>query len=286
MPSLREPSMKAEESAVIFDIQRGSAVDGPGLRTTVFFKGCNLRCRWCHNPESWQREPQILVYPGKCTGCGKCARVCPHAMEQCDLCGWCALLCPQDARRLCGRTYTVAEVMEQVEKDRAYYRNTGGGVTFSGGECMLWPGFLTQALRACREAGIHTAVDTAGAVPWERFQQILPYTDLFLYDVKCVTEELHRELTGVSNRLILENLRRLAAQAEVLVRVPVIPGANDRPGELERTAALLRELGLTGTELLPYHQLGEGKYPALGLAYTPFATPTPEQMAAYRRLFA
>ena len=199
--------------ATIFDIERSSYVDGPGIRTTVFFKGCNLRCAWCHNPESQSAKPQMMFYKNKCTGCGKCREKCPHNLELCDLCGKCSLFCPQDARDICGKEYTVDEVLKEVLKDKVFYETSGGGVTFSGGECMLQIEFLTKILKACKENGIHTAVDTAGHVPYERFEQILPYTDLFLYDVKCFDSEKHRQYAGVGNGLILENLKKLLAKS-------------------------------------------------------------------------
>ena len=152
--------------AMIFDIQRNSFVDGPGIRTTVFFKGCNLRCKWCHNPESQSFEKQMLFYKDKCTGCGKCREVCPNHLQSCDFCGKCELYCPAEARKICGREYTSDEVLAEVIKDKAFYDNSGGGVTFSGGECMLQLDFLREILEKCKSAGIHTAVDTAGNVPW------------------------------------------------------------------------------------------------------------------------
>ena len=195
------------KTATIFDIERNSYVDGPGIRTTVFFKGCNLHCSWCHNPESQSPKPQMLVYKNKCTGCGKCKEKCPNALKKCELCGRCTLYCPHDARDICGKEYTVDEVMREILKDKLFYENSGGGVTFSGGECMLQIDFLEEILKACKENGIHTAVDTAGHVPYERFEQILPYTDLFLYDVKCFDSDKHKQYTGVENQLILKNLK-------------------------------------------------------------------------------
>ena len=167
--------------ATIFDIVRGSYVDGPGIRTTVFFKGCNLKCKWCHNPESQSPKKQVLFYKDKCTGCGTCKVVCPYNFNECDFCGKCALLCPNNAREICGKEYTVEEVLTEILKDKDYYCKTGG-VTFSGGECMLQIDFLLEILKQCKQNGIHTAVDTAGNVPWDNFQRIIPYVDLFLYD--------------------------------------------------------------------------------------------------------
>lgn len=274
---------------MIFDIQHGSLVDGPGWRTTVFFKGCNLRCRWCHNPEGISPAPQLLFYRDRCIGCGLCREVCPRKTpdEPCRLCGACAYYCQKEARRLCGKTYTVAALFEEITADRAFFDNTGGGVTFSGGECMLQIDFLAKVLRLCRESGIRTAVDTAGAVPWERFERVLPYADLFLYDMKCFTEETHIAGTGRSNREILKNLARLSecAAEKILVRVPIVPGFNADEAELRAMADFLRAHGLAAVELLPYHGMGKVKAEALGVPFTPFEAPTKEEMARYRAIF-
>ena len=273
-------------TATIFDIQKASYVDGPGIRTTVFFKGCNLRCLWCHNPESQKAEPQMLFYRDRCVACGKCGAVCPQKGATCTLCGRCTLLCPQDAREVCGKRYTVDEVLAEVVKDKPFYESSGGGVTFSGGECMLQIDFLTEILKRCQATGIHTAVDTAGHVPWERFAQILPYTNLFLYDVKCVSEERHIRGTGVSNSRILENLRRLSAEynGEIHIRIPVIPGFNDDQAEMEQIAAFLQEIRHSKVELLPYHRMGSHKYAALGLTPTEFTVPTDEAIERCRKI--
>ena len=259
--------------AIIFDIQRNSFVDGPGIRTTVFFKGCNLKCRWCHNPESQSPKRQMMVYKNKCIGCGKCAEVCPNKLKSCDFCGRCEIYCPVDARKVCGREYSVDEVLCEIEKDRAFYDNSGGGATFSGGECMLQLDFLCEILKKCKENGIHTAVDTAGNVPWESFERILPYTDLFLYDVKAVSGELHKSGTGVSNKLILENLKKLSQCADIIVRIPVIGGYNDNREEMKKAAEFLHGLGIKKVELLPYHAMGENKYDAIGIKCEKFHVP-------------
>ena len=274
-------------TGLLFDIERNSFVDGPGIRTTVFFKGCNLKCAWCHNPESQSFKPQMMFYRNKCTGCGKCKEVCPYHLEQCDLCGKCTLYCPVDARKVCGRKYTVDEVMAEVIKDKSFYENSGGGVTFSGGECMLQVDFLLELLKKCKENSIHTAVDTAGNVPWEYFERIMPYTDLFLYDVKCFTEELHIEGTKVSNKVILENLKKLSAEfaGQILVRIPVIPGFNDSEEEMRAIADHLKELLITKVELLPYHKMGEHKYEAAGMEFTEYSVPEKEIMERYQKLF-
>ena len=271
--------------AFIFDIERGSFVDGPGIRTTVFFKGCNLQCKWCHNPESQSKNKQILFYRDKCTGCGKCKSVCPYAFEKCDFCGKCALYCPQDARKICGKEYTVEEVLSEILKDKEYYGNSGG-VTFSGGECMLQIDFLKAILEKCKENGVHTAVDTAGNVSWEYFEKILPHTDLFLYDVKCFSEDLHKDGTGVSNRLILENLQKLSEnKAEIIIRIPVIPEFNGNLCEMQKIANLLNGLKISKVELLPYHAMGEHKWFAIGKETEHFTVPNSTDVDDFKKLF-
>lgn len=272
--------------ATIFDIERNSFVDGPGIRTAVFFKGCNLRCKWCHNPESQSAKKQMMFYKSKCTGCGKCKEVCPNKLEKCDFCGKCELFCLQDARKVCGKDYTVDEVFSEVIKDKSFYENSGGGVTFSGGECMLQIDFLLEILKKCKENGIHTAVDTAGNVPWSSFEKIMPYTDLFLYDVKCLSQQLHIEGTGVSNKLLLENLKKLSAcfDGDIIIRVPVICGFNADEAEIRSIGEFLKTLKVKKTELLPYHKMGEHKYDALGIACEKYTVPSEEDMAAYRKI--
>ena len=273
------------DKSLIFDVQRGSFVDGPGIRTTVFFKGCNLACKWCHNPESQSKNKQILFYRDKCTGCGKCKSVCPYALEKCDFCGKCALFCPNDAREIYGKEYTVEEVLSEILKDKDYY-NATGGVTFSGGECMLQIDFLKAILEKCKENGVHTAVDTAGCVPWEYFERILPFTDLFLYDVKCFSEDLHKQGTGVSNRLILQNLLRLQKRnKKITVRIPLIPTFNDEPKELKKIAEFLENAAINDIEVLPYHALGEHKWKAVGLPINAYTPPTKERLEEVKRMF-
>ena len=273
--------------ATIFDIARGSYVDGPGIRTTVFFKGCNLRCAWCHNPESQDPRPQLMFYKNKCTGCGKCKEKCPHALEFCDACGLCAIYCPADARSLCGKEYTADEVLSIILKDKIFYETSGGGVTFSGGECMLHPDILTEILKKCKENGIHTAVDTAGHVSFETFQKVFPFTDLFLYDVKCMNSERHRKYVGVGNELILENLGRLLDMGgKVIIRIPTIPGVNDSRDEMLALKAFLESHGgAEAVELLPYHAMGEHKYDAIGKEATVFTPPTDEKLSELRKIF-
>ena len=274
--------------ATIFDISRNSYVDGPGIRTTVFFKGCNLHCAWCHNPESQSVTPQMMFYKNKCTGCGKCKEKCPSALEQCDLCGKCTLYCPHDAREICGKEYTVDAVLREILKDKSFYEASGGGVTFSGGECMLQIDFLEELLKACKDNGIHTAVDTAGHVPYEWFEQILPYADLFLYDLKCFDSQKHREYTGVGNERILENLKRLlATNTPIWVRIPIIPTVNDTEEEMQSIKAHIFSCGNPEKiELLPYHAMGEHKYDAICKIAPTFYAPSEEQMNRLRRVFS
>jgi len=273
--------------ANIFDIQRNSYVDGPGIRTTVFFKGCNLACKWCHNPESQSNKTQMLFYRSKCTGCGKCAEVCENHLESCTLCGKCALYCLNDARQICGKEYTADEVLTEVAKDKIFYDASGGGVTCSGGECMLQIDFLCELLGKCKEKGIHTAVDTAGNLPWEYFERVLPLADLFLYDIKALSDELHREGTGVSNKRILENLKRLAERKRdgIIIRIPVIEGFNANENELKSIKSFIDTLGIKKVELLPYHKMGEHKYEAIGKEATVYTEPSKEKMDEYKKIF-
>lgn len=272
-------------NGLIFDIQSGSLVDGPGVRTTVFLKGCNLDCAWCHNPESKSGQVQMMLYSDKCTGCGKCKAVCHYSQTDCDFCGKCELYCPADARRIVGKTVTADEVLQVIVKDKPFYANSGGGVTVSGGECMLQIDFLTELLRKCKAQGIHTAVDTAGNVPWEYFERILPYTDLFLYDVKLTDTAAHRKWTGAGNERILENLTKLLSLAPVWVRVPVIAGVNDSVDEMTKIKVFLSGRAKR-VELLPYHAMGENKYAALGLSLAEFAPPDDAALQELKNIFA
>ena len=274
-------------TANISNISRCSVHDGPGVRTVVFFKGCGLRCRWCHNPETLSVSPEILFARVKCIHCGRCVSVCPehHRIEGsemvflrdgCNKCGKCAEACPSGALTVSGVRKTLDEVWKEVYKDRHFYQVSGGGVTLSGGECLLQADFAAELLKKCREAGIHTAVETALFVPWENVEKIIPYCDLFLADFKTADAEKHRAYTGRDNRLIIENLQRLAGKApgRVLVRTPLIPGVNDSPEDLAQMAGVLRSIAkkLQGIELLKYNALAEGKYQLAGMAYESFGS--------------
>lgn len=273
---------------ILFDIERTSYVDGPGIRTTVFFKGCNLKCVWCHNPESQSFKKEIMFYKNKCIGCGKCLEKCKFGgikdVNKCTACGKCAMFCPKDARKVCGKEYSADEVLKEILKDKPFYKSSGGGVTFSGGECMLQPADLLDLLKKCKKENIHTAVDTAGNVPFSVFESIFEYTDLFLYDIKAYDPDVHKSLTGVDNSLILENYKKLIKQSKkVWVRIPLIIGANE--GEMKHISEFLKKYPPEKTELLPYHAMGEAKYDALNMKKTVFSAPTDKETADYRKLF-
>lgn len=261
---------------MIFDIQHASVVDGPGLRTTVFFKGCNMKCKWCHNPESQSYEKQVMFHKEKCTGCGRCKNISRNDIN---------FICFNDAREVCGKEYSADEVLENVVSDKAFYDNSGGGVTFSGGECMLQIDFLAEILKKCKSAGLHTAVDTAGNVPWHYFEKILPYADLFLYDVKAYDNALHIAGTGVSNKKILENLAKLAPKSDIIIRIPVIGGYNDNAEEMKQIAEYLKKLHISKVELLPYHGMAKNKYEALNMKFTDYPPAEPEKIEKLRELF-
>ncbi len=288
--------------AMIFDVQRGSYVDGPGIRTTVFVKGCNLRCAWCHNPESQAGRIERMWYAGKCTRCGKCAAKCRNGAltqdpsdgslhydkEKCTLCGRCALFCPNSAAAVCGREADTDELMSVIASDKSFYDASGGGMTVSGGECMLYPDFLAELLEKCRREGIHTAVDTAGNVPFEQFEKILPFADLFLYDIKAVTPELHKKYTGADNARILDNYKRLLSLgARIIVRVPMIAEVNANAEEFPKIASFLADDPPQSVELLPYHAMGENKFRAVRGEEPPFFhAPSDAELAEFRRVIA
>ena len=268
--------------AKIFEIKRFAVHDGDGIRTTVFFKGCPLQCAWCHNPEGLSMQTELAYFSHKCISCGECISACPtgahffenerhvFSRERCTACGKCEKVCLGKALMLYGKEMAVEELLPILLQDKEFYTRSGGGITFSGGECMLQIDFLEEILKECKKRGLHTAVDTAGSVSWDSFERILPYTDLFLYDVKFFTEELHKQWTGVSNRLILENLKKLSQKANVVVRIPVIPNVNDDEEELKKIKDFLGKLPVKKIEILPCHGLGESKYDALDLPYRSF----------------
>ena len=255
-------------TGVVFDVQQLTVTDGPGVRTTVFFKGCPLRCQWCHNPEGLSPQPQLMVSTQRCVHCGACRQICPSP-DRCVTCGSCVAVCPLHLRRICGRVYSPEELAEELMRDRDYLTALGGGVTFSGGEPTAQSAFLLETIGLLQ--GMHCAVETCGYCSQETFQQVLRAADYLILDIKLVDPAKHRRYTGADNRLILNNLALLKQGLKPFtIRIPLIPGVNDDEENLERTAELLEGAsGLERVELLPYHLTAGAKYPMVGIAYTP-----------------
>jgi pyruvate formate lyase activating enzyme len=286
-----------EAIGTIFDLKRFAVHDGPGIRTTLFLKGCPLRCPWCHNPEGISPRPEVMVFASRCLrSCRDCLAACPrHALRKvrdgivldrgrCDGCGACVRVCPSEALQMAGREAAAGALMPELARDRPFYRESGGGVTFSGGEPLRQPAFVRELLARCRREKIHTAVDTSGQAPYAVLEGILPLTDLFLYDLKLVDDARHRRLTGVSNRLLLDNLSKLSASGCALaIRVPLVPGCNDGRADLGAMADFCAALPRRHpVHLLPYHRGYAGKARRLGLD-DPLAGTMPPTRASLRR---
>ena len=269
------------KQGTVFNIQKFSVNDGPGIRTVVFLKGCMLNCVWCHNPESKSARPQLMLYSNKCIGCGECVKACQSSLhsfiedgshqidrEKCAVCGACANACV-GALEVCGKTMSVDEVIAEVLKDSVFYKNSGGGMTLSGGEPFMQHEFALAILRAAKERGISTAIETSGYVSADILRSFVPYVDLFLWDVKESDEERHKSFTGVSNKPILKNLELLnELGAKVVLRCPLIEGYNLRPEHLEAIGALAERLDCVDhVEVEPYHPLGKSKSEAMGVTY-------------------
>lgn len=287
-----DDKFRDEVTGLVFDIQRFAIHDGGGIRTLVFLKGCPLNCLWCQNPESISHKPQVVYVANNCIHCGKCLSVCPENAitgdkriinrSQCTLCGECIEHCYAGALNIVGRYLTISEVMDIVERDREFYENSGGGVTFSGGEPTAQPEFLEALCRESQARGLHTAIETCGHGKWETYEPILQHTDLVLMDVKHTAPDEHRRLTGISNKLILENLQHIAAaEIPLRVRLPLVPGCNDDLENIRATAKLLSDLPNTpALDILPYHRLGEPKWGQLDSSYQLHDTvpPSPEHV--------
>jgi len=289
--------------AFLFDIKRYSINDGPGIRVTVFFKGCPLSCKWCHNPESIAFKTEKLYNRSKCIGCGTCVTECPEGAlkltkefgivtdtSKCTLCGNCALVCPTRAIEMSGRDYSTGEVMKTILRETNIMDSSGGGVTFSGGEPMMYPEALKELLVACGKEGIHRAVDTAGHVKQAVFEEIAPHTDLFLYDLKHMNTQVHKEFTGVPNELILKNLKWIAGQdIEYQVRIPLVKGVNTDDKNINATADFLLTLGRKPSVvgLLPYHNIAMAKYEKLGRPFNSsgMSEPGKDELAHILSLF-
>jgi pyruvate formate lyase activating enzyme len=266
---------------LVFNIQRYSIHDGPGIRTTVFFKGCPLRCKWCSNPESISPQPEIMVREARCNGCRRCIEVCsPGALslastglwldrEKCDLCLKCIDVCWEDAIEVAGHFVSINEVIDECRRDELFYHNSGGGITLSGGEPLLQADFALALLERCKALGFHTALDTSGHVQWPVLNKALDNLDLLLFDIKHLDPDEHRDGTGTDNKLILDNLEKAmsSAKASIWIRVPVIPGYNDSTQYMEELARSLNGMKAEKVSILGYHEWGRTKYQSLGKAY-------------------
>lgn len=290
---------KKAMEAVIFDIQRYSVHDGPGIRTLVFFKGCPLRCKWCQNPESIDARPEIAFSESKCIGCGECAKVCPREAivfekgmrvnrELCDRCGECAEICYAEALTLIGKKYDISSLLDIVERDRPFYEQSGGGVTVSGGEPTVQVDFLAEFLREAKEAGLNTVIETCGVFSWSKFETLLPYLDIIYFDLKAATEQEHKRLTGLGNERILANARKIVESGKkVVFRIPLVPGMTATEENIGGLIEILKELGQDEVHLLPYHKMGESKLeridsPLESLSVEPLSD---ERVAEIRGLF-
>ena len=278
----------------VFNIQRYCSHDGPGIRTTIFLKGCPLSCQWCSNPESQKAETQILFDSTKCIGCGICKNSCPHAIDpgkqgidhRCTLCGLCAQRCPSKALEKMGEEMSIDKVLEEVARDESYYQSTGGGVTISGGEPLLHPDYVCELADEIKKLGYNLAIETTGFSDWETAEHVFSKFDLILYDIKSVDDEIHQKYVGVTNEPILRNAR-LAAQKgyPIIFRIPLMGGINDSIENIQKLADLCESTGVKKVEFLPYHKFGENKYRLLGIPYECQAyTPSLEQRAELAKI--
>lgn len=269
-------------TGTVFEIERFAVEDGAGIRTVVFLKGCPLSCLWCCNPESQDPGSEIAYFKNNCIGCGKCVEVCPKKAispvegeglvidrDKCDKCGLCAEVCVANSKVLIGKPMTVEEVLAEIKKDSLFYHHSGGGVTVSGGEPTFQSEFLIELLKRCRGLGFDTAIETCGYTSWKNLEAIAQYCNTIFYDLKHMDPEVHKKLTGVSNKLILENLEQLSRLGRaIIVRVPLIPGHNDSIDNVKKTMDFIKKLdNIQRLEILPYHRLGQSKYERLDINY-------------------
>ena len=298
-------TMKLEEEMKtpnVINIQRFSVHDGDGIRTTIFFKGCYLNCQWCHNPESQKFTPEIMINKERCTGCGSCEHVCPNEAvsvkngkaftdrSKCEACGKCTDYCLQNIREIAGRTYTVQELIRIVEKDYMFYEESFGGVTLSGGEVMAQNmDYILDLAKRLKRKGYDVTIDTCGYAPQKNFEQILPYADTFLYDVKVMDVEKHKKYIGQGNDLILSNLKYLSDHgARIYIRIPVIGGVNESDEDMEQIITYLKEnIQVAQVNLLPYHDIASSKYERLDTKYDgeEFFVPSQERMEELQQMF-
>lgn len=290
-----------DTKGIVFNIQRFAVHDGPGIRTVVFLKGCNLRCLWCCNPESQSSDPELAINWNLCTTCKKCLDYCPHGAnkivngeifylkENCKLCGLCLHLCPGQSRKLYGRLVGLNEVVEEIKKDKPFYDNSGGGITVSGGEPFLQPKFLLSLLRRSRRELLHMAIETSGYFRWQMIDdEILDHVDLMLFDLKLMDEKKHKQFTGQGNQIILRNLAKMVDRVKTIIRVPVIAGINDDVENINPMIKFILDLKRAEeVNLIPYHNFGEFKYAMLEREYEKeaFSSPAPEKLSKIRDLF-
>lgn len=292
------------ETGTIFKFERYAIHDGPGIRTVVFLKGCPLRCRWCSSPESWNDYPELGFYTDKCTQCGACVETCLVGaikttvdsrivtdLQLCNNCAECVVVCPTGARRMIGKTVTVDEVLSEIEKDTVFYHRSDGGITLSGGEPTMQTGFVAAILKGCLERGIHTAIETCGHVKWENLEKIMPFLDLVYIDIKHISSERHRELTGKGNELIMTNIEKMEkyfANTPLIVRIPVITGVNDAIEDIKSIAIFIHKSKVVKRiELLPYHRYGHNMYNILSKEYAleKVKVPSKKQLNKMKAIF-
>jgi pyruvate formate lyase activating enzyme len=284
--------------ALLFNIQKFSVHDGPGIRTTIFFKGCPLTCQWCHNPESQSYQAEILIDRDRCTRCGACEKHCSqqaawqnnhqlfYDAEKCNACERCIDYCCKNAREIAGKEYTVQDVMQEIHKDKAFYEQSGGGVTLSGGEVMTQIDFVEELVKACKEQGITVVIDTCGYAPSENFLRIMKYVDVFLYDIKLMDSGEHEHYTGRDNALILENLRLLSNHDAVIqLRLPLIEGINTKNEQIQDIIDFIATLKIHSINLLPYHHMGQGKYKKLNCPLPVLERPSDLRLEEIQSMF-